>query len=759
MMKKREVYVGVLAMLLFVGIGIAALFAYNNYILRHEIFISHDSGIYSDSFEFEVKPLVSGTVYYTTDGTEPIPGNETTFLYQEPIFVALQEDTAVYSYRFCCEFADGSLSEIFDRDFILDGREDRFTTEYIISVVGDEEELFGYEQGLFVRGRQFDEYMEKNQDVDLLNTVIPANYFSDEEVEVHASIFLSDGTQIISQNCGLKIYGNITRAKNQKSFRLIARHEYDELNEFSYAFLPKLVSEEGKTPIDAYQRLSLHNSGNDNGYAFMRTQLIGELARKAGFPDVLVSESAVVYVNGRYQGVYWLNNTFDDRYFAEKYGDYVGEFSVCEGTLGQMNEEHADTETERQHCTDYNEFCEWVQQADVQNEVDWSRICKTIDIENFAQYMAIEYYVGNIDWPHNNVKVYRYQCAEGEEYQEGTVFDGKYRYLLFDTDYGMGLMFQGFFGIGAWDRRLDELCETEEGAELFQCLIRRDEFRNLFINEVLNLVNGSFSEESVLRTIVEYNYKRYDELKYMMEETDILKNSLWESDDNSISHVDAEMECIREFGQVRPDIVIDELQQRWGGESVYLEIIAPAEVQLSVNGMRVENDYTGLYLENIPLDITCEPLPGISVNGYMVGEKYMEGMSITIVHGDLMESGETLIIEPAYVVEPSESLTIVSYHISGEDDYVILKNNGQKQVNLSNYAVTDSAGEYAQGHLPNVQLFPGEEYVIYGRRYKGMQVDNSVQVSFAWSTDEEIILAHMSAGVVDVKNNIRNNQK
>ena len=51
----------------------------------------------------------------------------------------------------------------------------------------------------------------------------------------------------------------------------------------------ELVSEKNNQVIDEYQRISFHNSGNDNGYAFVRTALIGELASQAGFPDVLHS--------------------------------------------------------------------------------------------------------------------------------------------------------------------------------------------------------------------------------------------------------------------------------------------------------------------------------------------------------------------------------------------------------------------------------------------------------------------------------------
>lgn len=759
-MKKSGILIFVLSLVL-ITVPAAIVVCVHGMLEREgTLYISHESGIYDESILLTVSLFGPGVIYYTANGEKPELGEagalpQNAMIYEEPLLLELSEETTTYSFQFICMFEDGTFSEVYKRDYILDSKgRNRFSTTYIVSITGDEEKLFGYEEGIFVRGRQFDEYMAENPDVNPFGTNIPANYFSDVELPVNAAIFLQDGTWIINQNCGIKLFGNMTRAKNQKSFRLIARYDYDYANEFAYAFLPKLISEQGHTAVDAFQRLSFHNSGNDNGYAFIRTELIGELARKSGFSDVMVSESATVYVNGKYQGVYWLTNAYDDRYFKEKYGDYEGEMVVCEGELSYMLSENAETENEKQYMNDYNGFCAWVRTADMADDDNWNHVCEVIDIRNFALYMAIEYYVGNVDWPSNNVKVYRYKAARDEDYYEGTVFDGKYRYLLFDTDYGMGLKFLGWYGYDETEKRLENLCKYLPETFMFRHLLQREEFRLLFINSILHLMNEGFSFTSVSAVLDEYNAKRYQELKYMMEETDILKNSIWESDDNNIENVDEELTKILTYAKQRPITVMEEMQEMWNcGERVELSVSSAMAGCVFVSGLEAEgSNYDCFCLENVPVEIMFIGGAGITVTGYHINSIFMEGEKIAFMPGEWAGADGRILIEPVFETEPVECLVISAYHIRGEEDYVILKNNGQVPLLLSDYALADSEEKWSRGRLPDVELEPGEEYVVYGEKYAGERAPDSTSVPFSWSRDEKILLIHMSEGIVDSKN-------
>lgn len=722
-----------------------AIFIYVTFTQCDAIQISHESGIYHESIELSIETVRPATVYYTLDGKKPVPGAENVRIYTEPIILdATGEEAATYYFQFLCVYRDGSSSDVLKKDFILEENRERFTTTYIVSITGDEEALFGYDVGLFVRGRQYDEYMAKNPEVDTLGTIIPANYFSNEEIPVHTAIYTQQGDQVINQDCGLKIYGNITRAKNQKSFRLVARYDYDSINEFSYAFLPKLVSDKTNTVIDEFQRLSFHNAGNDNGYGFVRTQLIGELAGRAGFPDVLVAESATVYINGRYQGVYWLQNTFDDRYFQEKYGEYEGEMVVCEGELDWMSKEAAEDIYEESYSVHFNDFSLWVREANLQEENNWKRVCDTLDIHNFAQYMAIEYYVNNTDWPHNNVKIYRYVNDNGD-YLEGTVFDGRYRYLLFDTDYGMGLKFLGWFGGDEQSRRLGELSEYYP---LFQSLLEREEFRNSFINALLCLMNQSFSVSEVTEALEELKQKQENELQYMMEETTLLKDSLWESDDNNMDNVRQEWQEILDFASDRPITVIEELNEKWScGGKREICVKLPEDGNILIGNQKVGQSFEGFWLENVPLEIACETLPGVSVSGYMVNSEFWQGEVIRLLPG---EWTQPIVIEPVLEYCEEESLCIAAYDIDGVEDYVVLKNNGRTEITLSDYYISDTEENLFKSKLPSVILLQGEEFIVYGAQNTSeVSSGKSTQVSFSWSRDEKVILSHGAGGIVE----------
>ena len=423
--------------------------------------------------------------------------------------------------------------------------------------------------------------------------------------------------------------------------------------------------------------------------------------------------------------------------------------------MNKMWTESAETEEEIQCAEEYNAFCKWVETADLNVEVNWNRVQCTIDVENFAKYMAIEYYVGNIDWPHNNVKTYRYLCAPGEEYTEGTVFDGRYRYLLYDTDYGMGLQFMGWFGNDAQDRILQDLCNTNEYTGLFKGLLQREEFRNQFIGEVLFLMNTSFSRSSVEAALNELNGSRYEELRYMMEETDLLKDSLWESDDNGIANVENEMAVILGFADYRPATVASEMQEQWDcGGFVMVEV---ANTQVSINGAAIsantESDaFVGTYFEKIPLTISCDTASGVIVDGYQIGSAYFAGDEITILPTDYISAGETLQIQPVIHTESVESLGINRFHIRGAQDYIVLRNDGQTPLLLSDYSLVDTYDDLSKGQLPYQYLQPGEEFVVYGKEYTGEQADNSCQVTYGWATDEPVLLVHSTNGIVDAKN-------
>lgn len=751
-MRRKGIFGAMPLLILLMSISIGLLCLFGVYVCQDKVIISHDSGIYNESFLLEVKCIRPGIAYYTMDGSIPEVGGSQTFIYDEAIPISLGKETQVYSLQIKYIYEDGEESPVFMRDFILEEQgTQRYQTNYVVNITGEENLLWGYEEGIFVRGRQFDEYMKENPNVDILSTVIPANYYNEVEVPVHVSVFTNTGQEVITKNCGLRIYGNVTRAKNQKSFRLYARDVYDGKNEFVYPLIPDLISEETGRTIDEFQRISFHNSGNDNGYAFVRNTLIGKLAEQFGFDEVLLSQSAAVYVNGRYQGMYWLQNTYDDKYFKEKYGSYEGEMVVCEGKLNKMSAAEDATISELECTDDYNKFCEWLLGADLSVDENWEKVCDTIDIVNFAKYMAIEYYIGNTDWPHNNVKAYKYMPAEGKKQESSNkIFDGKYRYLLFDTDYGMGLKFLGWFGNDETWLRLESLCNVEGSAGIFGKMMQREEFRNTFVNAVLILTEGAFSADNVRSVLDEFILVKDGELKFMFEETDLLKNSLWESDDNTFFTVGGEMAEINTYAENRPAIVREEMQQVLAGGALVrvLAELPEEEGVFLINGIEAGNVYSGYCYENIPMLVNCNLRTGSRVQGYFVNDEYVEGSTLRLDISTISDKEKKIVIIPQIEVFAEEELSIIAYDVDGTEDYILLRNTGNVDLMLSDYSVTDSV-EVSKGRLPALVLKPNEVYYVYGKQYSGEIAKNGVKMSFSWSDEEDIILSNNIRGIIE----------
>lgn len=752
-MKRRRIGLFVAGCALFMLCSAWLVFFYIWLGVKGQMIISHESGIYDRGTEISVTIFQKGTVYYTTDGRNPEDDWENVKEYTEPIVLEAATEGSAYSFKFFCQFDDDSFSEIQERNYLVLGEGRQITTDYVVMVRGNDYELFSDEEGVFVRGNQYYEYLEENPDVDILGTIIPANYYSDRELEVHSVIFTDQGQEIITQDSGLKIYGNFTREKNQKSFRLIARHDYDQTNEFSYAFFDQLVSDNTGSVISAFQRLSLHNAGNDNGYAFIRNTLCNELARQAGFQDVLVSRSATVFVNDRYMGVYWLQNHYDDRYFKEKYGSYQGEMVVSEGTLSRVEVSEEQEELEQESAKAYNEFCDWVVESDVNNPGVWRKVAATIDVENLLQYVAIEYYVNNTDWPENNVKIYRYAPAEGEEYLEGTVFDGRWRYLLFDLDYGMGLKFLGWFGRSAETEILYGLGnDSTSASRIFAKLMERQDCREQFVTEVLKLRNGSFALDNVNHVLEELNSSRWDELEYMMGSTNVLKDSLWEEDDNSIENVITEIQEIQDYASLRMEKVLEEIMSVWDcGNLFKITPEHPEGMEIYVNGQSVDSE-NARYFTKIPVTLSLNTdIGGIQVAGWYVNGEYIEGETVDILPQKYLMESQVLAIMPDWEKTESEEMIIAAFSTRGDQDWVLLENTGSVAVYLCDYFLSDDIDEPLKGRLPDRILQPGESILVYGEKHEDGIDSMNYQVNFSWNSEEPVVLAHFIDGILEIR--------
>jgi hypothetical protein len=176
-------------------------------------------------------------------------------------------------------------------------------------------------------------------------------------------------------------------------------------------------------------------------------------------PNVQMSYAhfAAVYLNGEYYGVLELRENQNEDYIKRLYGVDDNDVVVVKSELDTTRacKDHSNGGGCR-FCGSWF-FYETDADAAAQKEMkDWIALCKKaagavnaseaeyrkifaeveskLDLRNALEYMACACYLVNTDWPHNNVRVWRYTGAPMDGV---SITDGKWRFATRDMDFTM----------------------------------------------------------------------------------------------------------------------------------------------------------------------------------------------------------------------------------------------------------------------------------------------------------------------------------
>ncbi|MBQ7954943.1 MAG: CotH kinase family protein [Lachnospiraceae bacterium] len=690
--------------------------------LNNTFTISHDSGFYAEPVILEITGDTITEVYYTLDGSDPSRENPVAQLYSDGIYITLEETETVVTVRMLAYFEDGTTSNIQNRTFITgDSVKERFDVA-VLSLTAPEEFFWSEEEGLLYLDHKY--------------IMVGREY----EEEVFMTLFDEGGNVLLSQNCGLRIHGKYSRAKNQVSFRLLARSEYDEQNDFEYAIFKNQYSHEN-TIIPEHKRLIVRNSGNDNGFAFIRSELASRLSLDAGFPDAPSSIPIAVYLNNTYYGAYWLITNFDETYYRETYGDYEGTMYTLEGAIHNLELDETETdETVISLTEDYNEKMAFFATCDLTREEHWKALNEFMDVENFLQYMAIQNYTSNTDSLKNNYKIYRYVAPEGGSYCENSVFDGRFRFLLFDLDYAFGYIHNGAVWASVDNMTTsDRVNSTEKFCAFFGNLMERKDCQEYYIRYMLSLQNQYFSYEYAGAVLDEMHESRARELRYTYTTTNLLVNNDSAPDVTSDEDIASAMDDIRSFLMNRKYYVAEDLSASFGPFTTYellLENAGGANVSLDYATTN-ESYFSGMYYKEVPLTISAQAKPGYRFDYWLInGEKYEEP-SFEVTKSMITEKG--LSLECVSSPDPDAGIYITALKSNIGSDYIVLTNLGTTPKSLSSYYLTDDS-QWNKSSLPGITLKGGESVTIYCNNYTETQALGKPCVNFNLKEGEPLSL-------------------
>lgn len=306
----------------------------------------------------------------------------------------------------------------------------------VISIQAEYNDFFDYETGIYVAGKSFDEKLAEKiaeNDDSISLPWMAANYRAkgrewERVVRMDALSVSANGyvKELLSQECGVRIQGNYSRAMLQKSLRLYAREEYGA-KKFDYPFF----GEDYKA--DSFKHLVLR-SGCSEGFteqAKFGDAMLQDMSAEASGLPTQQTRPCIVYLNGEYWGLYILTEDYTEKYFEEIYGlkknDAVLYKSYGTGDCRLDEGEVPEGFDDMYYIDELNSFMDGFD--DLSDKDDYEAFCEVVDPENVMQYFAVEVWLDNQDWPATNWSLWRSKTVTDENYG-----DGRWRFVLQDLD-------------------------------------------------------------------------------------------------------------------------------------------------------------------------------------------------------------------------------------------------------------------------------------------------------------------------------------
>ena len=357
--------------------------------------VSVGSQLITGSLSFHVDIPEGATLMYTTDGSMPTSTVTSGACRKSTTGNFSVSQTANYVFRL---FKDGYLPSVpVTRSFIKTSNN---YTIPIVSIVGDERYFTDNTWGIDVKG---------TNGITGNGSDEPVNWNQPWDRPVNFSYISPTEGMLFNQDVNISVSGGWTRTADPRSMKLKSNKVFDGQNRLEYVFFPQKPYIRSKT-------LLVRNGGNDiwSGSRFMDPALQTIIQRSGIDIDSQSFVQVAEYINGRFKGILNLREPNNDKFVYANFGYDDDEID--------MFENYAFTNGTDEVYNRLVELSENINQAGVYDEV------KTLlDIDEFTNYMAAELFMGNDDWPNNNVKAYRSQ------------HDGRFRFVCFDLDYSFNI--------------------------------------------------------------------------------------------------------------------------------------------------------------------------------------------------------------------------------------------------------------------------------------------------------------------------------
>ena len=590
--------------------------------LGTSVTFSHLSGFYDKTFSLKLTAPDGFKIYYTTDGSDPrVSGRE----YTGELSISAPGSWGHLTNENSVLFNNGkptkhNIGGRVIKAYAVKGNVKSPVTTNSYFVVPGAEELYNVPfVSLSLPGEDF-----VSRDKGIYFTVMKNPFGTKERKTSYLEIFESDGSLVSSSYVEIAMNGNGSLGMSSKSMRIYFKADAD----------PTVVNNPSKLKYDIFagraqdgvkefKRLLLRNSGNDSSASHIRDGLMQALCKGMNV-STMAYRPSLVFVNGEFWGVYNIRERYDAKYFEEHYGvleenlvmveapsplvtnwDYDVPYVLNEGVAGDE--------------VVYHKLMDYISANDMSNPTHYNYIEKHIDLDSFIDFFVCSMYMCNIDWPANNVKVWRNKSTT-----DPSGLDTRWRYVLCDMDMGMGL--EADYNRDMFAHALTP--DTVAGIMMNE-LLENETFRNKFIERFTYVAQTVFAPEKCLKIFEEYSAA--------MKKVIGLHFDRWPSDGGSMNKWQSEINQIKNFINKRAEYAISTMNTYFGIQPCMLTASVDLDkADLYINGTKISSTgYNEVFSDNAKVTVKIVPKSGYVLNGIKTitnggSEKTYTTQSITL---------------------------------------------------------------------------------------------------------------------------------